>query len=90
MTVFHTDADYQRYLDLLIAQVERWHLQVEGYCLMPDHIHLVVIPQSDIGLARALGRTHYRYTQHSHAVHRQSGHLWQNRFFSCVLDETHA
>ena len=90
MTVFHAAADYQRYLTLLAEQVTRWNIQVEGYCLMPNHTHLVVMPQNEIGLARAIGRTHYRYTQQSHALHHQSGHLWQNRFFSCALDEAHA
>jgi len=89
MTVFHEDADYQRYLSLLAEQVDRWNVQVEAYCLMPNHSHILLTPQSEIGLARTVGRTHYRYAQYSHARYQQSGHLWQNRFFSCVLDEAH-
>jgi len=89
-TVFHTRDDYRHYLALMTEQVRRWPVQVAGYCLMPNHAHLVLTPQCEDGLARAVGRTHFRYTQYYNVTHQHSGHLWQNRFFSCVLDEAHS
>jgi len=62
---------------------------VDGYCLMSNHVHLIVRPKSEAALAKALGRTHYRYTQYVNRLHGRSGHLWQNRFYSCPLDEAH-
>ena len=41
------------------------------------------------GKAKAIGRTNFRYAQYVTRLHSRSGHLWQNRFFSCALDEVH-
>ena len=56
---------------------------------MPNHIHLVAIPEEPDSLAIALRRTHGRYAQYFNARKLRSGHLWQNRFFSCALDRAH-
>lgn len=60
-----------------------------GYCLMPNHVHWIVLPESPTSLARAFGRAHGRYAQYSNSVLQRTGHFWQNRFFSCALDEPH-
>jgi len=88
--VFFVDDDRRIYLELLKEQTERLKVSVLGFCLMTNHVHLVAIPRTRTGLAKALGRTHFRYTQYINRFHRRSGHLWQNRFFSCPLDEKHA
>ena len=46
-------------------------------------------PAGEESLAKAVGRTHFLYTQYINRLHRRSGHLWQNRFYSCALDEVH-
>ena len=46
-------------------------------------------PRSADSLARAVGRTHWRYTRYVNRLQGRSGHLWQNRFYSCALDEEH-
>jgi putative transposase len=56
---------------------------------MTNHVHLLAVPPDETSLAHALGRTHYRYTQLVNRLHGRSGHLWQNRFFSCPLDPPH-
>ena len=56
---------------------------------MTNHVHLVATPYKDKSLAKAIGRTHFRYSQYINRFHRRSGHLWQGRFYSCVLDERH-
>jgi len=88
--VFLADDDQRVYLDLLKEQADRFGVQVMGYCLMANHVHLVATPLRDQSLAKAIGRTHFRYTQYINELHGRSGHLWQNRFQSCALDETHA
>jgi putative transposase len=87
--VFFVDDDRRAYLALLNAQSERFGLSVLGYCLMANHVHIVAVPSAAESLARAIGRTHFLYTQYINRLHRRSGHLWQNRFYSCVLDEPH-
>jgi len=87
--VFFVDDDRRVYLELLKEQAERYALEIIGYCLMSNHVHIVAIPQEEDSLARAVGRTHFRYTQYINRFHRRSGHLWQGRFYSCALDERH-
>ena len=87
--VFFVDDDRRVYLDLLQTHCRRYGFTVLGYCLMSNHVHIVGIPIHEDSLARAIGRTHFRYTQYINGLHGRSGHLWQNRFFSCALDEVH-
>jgi putative transposase len=53
---------------------------------MTNHVHLIVVPGNSTALAKALGRTHSDYARWLHIRRRESGHLWQNRFFSCPLE----
>lgn len=64
-------------------------MRILAYCLMLNHIHLVCVPESKEALAICLRRTHGRYAQYLNARLLRSGHLWQNRFYSCALDERH-
>jgi putative transposase len=60
-----------------------------GYCLMSNHVHLVVIPSDLEGLALSLKHTHGRYASYWNVVHNSSGHAWQGRYYSCPLDALH-
>jgi putative transposase len=85
--VFFVDDDRRVYLDLLKQQAGKYSLEVVGYCLMSNHVHLVAIPHAENSLSRAIGRTHFRYSQYINRFHKRIGHLWQGRFYSCALDE---
>jgi len=52
-------------------------------------VHLVVLPKKASLLAKAIGGTHFRYTQYFNKKYKRSGHLWQNRFYSAVLEQMH-
>jgi len=84
--VFLTDADRVAYLQILKHQAAKCRLEVLGYCLMTNHVHLVVVPQSESSLAQAVGRTHFTYAQRFNTDHARSGHLWQGRFYSCAME----
>ncbi len=87
--VFLGNEDRLTYLKLL-GQMSRKHgLRIWGYCLMSNHVHVVATPARGESLARALGRAHWLYAQYFNRTHGRSGHLWQNRFFSCALDSDH-
>jgi len=88
--VFFVDGDRVRYLDLLRDQCAHEGVRVLAYCLMTNHVHLVAAPGEEDGLQRAVGRSHFLYTQYINRLHRRSGHLWQGRFFSCPPDDAHA
>ncbi len=86
---FFDDSDYKAYVDLIkelkvVADVEIW-----AYCLMPNHIHMIAVPNAKQGLARLFGAAHHRYAMRVNAMHNWRGHLWQERFYSVVMDETH-
>jgi putative transposase len=87
--VFFVDDDRRFYLWLLREQATRHGLAVDAYCLMPNHVHLVATPAQHVSLAEAFRRVNLVYAQYVNRLHGRSGHLWQNRFFSCVLDEEH-
>jgi putative transposase len=83
------DANRKVYLDLLRDNLESCGVSLIGYCLMSNHVHLVVVPMKAEALARALKRTHGRYASYWNAVYGSSGHVWQGRYYSCPLDQTH-
>lgn len=84
---FFVDDDRRFYLHLLKAKAEQYGLVIHAYCLMTNHVHIVATPSDEDSLAKGIGRTHYLYTHYINRRHGRSGHLWQNRFFSCPLDE---
>ena len=87
--VFFVDDDRRLYLRLLAEQCQAHGLDVLAYCLMVNHVHLIVIPRHEQSLAKGFGRTNFVYTQAVNHLHGRSGHLWQNRFYSCSLDAEH-
>ncbi len=86
---FFEDADYALYLDLLGAAAERARVEVWSYCLMPNHVHVILTPSDEDGLWRTFGELHRRYTGFINARRRTTGHLWQGRFGSVAMDEAH-
>lgn len=87
--VFFSDDNRQMYLNLLKEQAGKYGLIIHGYCLMTNHVHIIATPKTEESLAKVIGRTHFQYTLYINRIHKRSGHLWQGRFYSCVLDETH-
>jgi len=87
--VFFEDGDFALYRDILAERCRRSGVAVWAYCLMPNHVHLIMVPQSAAALARALGETHRQYTGFVNARARWTGHLFQGRFASVALDEEH-
>jgi putative transposase len=86
---FFEETDYADYLDLLADNLPRSAAEVWAYCLMPNHVHLVVVPHQPDSLAKLLRNTHHRYARLVNAAHDWRGHLWQERFHSFVMDEPH-
>ncbi len=86
---FFEEADYALYLDLLADAAERARTEVWSYCLMPNHVHVVLTPEDEHGLSRTFGELHRRYTGYINARRRTTGHLWQGRFGSVAMDEAH-
>lgn len=87
--IFFEGGDQEIYRDLLAEHCEKAGVEVWAYCLMPNHVHLILTPQTADGLARAIGDTHRRYTTFINTRGRWRGHLFQSRFASIAMDEGH-
>jgi putative transposase len=65
----------------------RCRVDIWAYCLMPNHAHVIAVPESPDGLRLALGEAHRRYTAIVNRREGWTGHLWQGRFSSFVMDD---
>lgn len=65
----------------------KYQVQIWAYCLMPNHVHLVAVPETKEGLNLAIGEAHRRHTRRINFREGWRGHSWQGRFSSFILDE---
>jgi putative transposase len=86
---FFSAADFALYKRLLREWSEHWKVEVWAYCLMPNHLHLIVRPPSQEALTRTLAETHRRYSRYVNWRENWRGFLWQGRFGSFPMDEIH-
>lgn len=89
MNIFLKHDDYEYYKELLLNQCVIHELKIISYCLMTNHIHLIVVPKTEESLSRAIGETHRLYTRKINFEHKVKGHLFQERFYSTPLDDQH-
>jgi putative transposase len=87
--VFLEDGDQLRYLAFLAEGLRKSGTSVWAYCLMPNHVHFVAVPSHRDGLRMLFAEAHRRYTSFVNAREGWTGHLWQGRYGSVVMDEVH-
>ncbi len=87
--VFHRDEDRRLYIDLLRDFSRHYGVSILAYCLMSNHVHLIVVPHKSAALARMLQRVHSEYARALHVRLRRTGHLWQARYCSVPMDDKH-
>ena len=86
---FSEDHDRLTYLRLVQENLHDAGVGILGYCLMTNHVHLITVPAREDSLSILFRRVHGRYAQYYNARCGRSGHLWQNRFFGCMLGAKH-
>ncbi len=84
---FFCEADYRYYIELMSEFSSRCGTEIWAYCLMPNHVHMVMVPSEEDGLRAVLGEVHRRYTRRINFRRGWRGHLWQERFHSFTMDE---
>ena len=85
--VFFSDSDRRSYLDTLIEFRDELKLRVYGYCLMTNHVHLIVDPGSEVAnLGRLMKRLAGRHTRRINFMRGRSGTLWGGRFKCSPID----
>ncbi len=87
--LFTEPGDYALYRDLLAERCRFNAVACWAYCLMPNHVHLILTPSTLDGLSRAVGEAHRRFTAFVNARARETGHLFQGRFGCVAMDEAH-
>jgi putative transposase len=88
-TTFFQDDDFQVYREMLADAARAAGTKIWAYCLMPNHVHLIVVPGDPDGLRATFANAHRRYARLINARHRWTGHLWQGRFGAVAMDEPH-
>ena len=88
--VFFSDTDREAYVRFLRDACERSGVEVRGWCLMSNHVHVIAVPEGEESLACAFSDAHVRYTRMVNSREGWRGHLWQGRFGSSPMDGRHA
>lgn len=83
--VFFSDENRKRYLFWLQEYNQKYQMQILAYCLMDNHVHSVAIPEQEDSFANTLRILHSRYAYYIHESNDLKGHLWQGRYYSCLL-----
>lgn len=87
--VFFKESDYQYYKELAKEWTEKCGVSIWAYCLMPTHVHFIAVPKEKDALRAAFSQIHKRYTAMINKREGWTGHLWQSRFASYVMDENY-
>jgi len=82
---FFADRDYVRYLHYLRDFATEFGCVVHAYCLMTNHVHLLLTPQTADGCALLMKRLGQRYVQYVNRIYGRSGTLWEGRFRSALV-----
>ncbi len=85
--VFFDEKDRWVYLYLLKKYTEKWACPVLAYCLMPNHVHLLVKPIQEISLSKTMQGVTLCYTQYINKKYNKTGRLWETRYYSCIVDK---
>ena len=88
-TTFFDDDDFLVYRELLAEAARAAGASVWAYCLMPNHVHVIVVPGDPDGLRATFANVHRRYARFINGRNRWTGHLWQGRFGAVAMDEEH-
>ena len=86
---FFGDDDYLYYRSLFANHCQNHGIRILGWCLMPNHVHLILTPPSKDALRGAMSRLHRQYAGHVHAREHRTGHFWQGRFGCVAMDDDH-
>jgi len=85
--VFTEEEDFLKYLELLSKYKKKYKFSLFGYCLMPNHVHLMIDPNGCANLAKVMQAINQSYARYFNYKYRKSGHLWQGRFKSMIINK---
>jgi len=87
MQVFDDMEDYEYFLELLEKASKRENVEIHAYCLMPNHFHLLLVPQEEKSLSRLMQWVMTSHVRYYHKKNKTSGHIWQGRYKSFIVEK---
>ena len=87
--IFEEEEDREKYMEFFMMYLEKFEVKLYAWCLMSNHVHFIVEPSTEDGLANLFRFAHMRYSQYFNRKKGASGHLFQGRFHSSPLDADH-
>lgn len=88
--IFLEEEDFENYCYWINEYASKYNIDIRAYCLMKNHVHLVVVPKDTEGMALFFRTVHMRYAQYFNWKRKGVGHIWQSRYFSCPMDNEHS
>ena len=89
LPIFFSDDDRQAYLALVVEAAAANGTTCLAWCLMDNHVHLILVPKTEDGLRATLGEAHRRYSRWINFREGWRGYLFQGRFGSYPMDDAH-
>lgn len=89
LPIFFSDEDRSAYLSLVAEACAAQGTACLGWCLMDNHVHLILVPRTEDGLRATLGEAHRRYSRRINFREGWRGYLFQGRFASYPMDDAH-
>ncbi|NPA48471.1 MAG: hypothetical protein GXO20_00680 [Thermodesulfobacteria bacterium] len=86
LEVFHEKADYLVFERILAKIKARRQIKLWAYCLMSNHVHLLLVPEKEEELSKFMQGILVSYTQYHHSKYETEGNLWRSKYFSSVVD----
>lgn len=90
LDIFKSDLDRKIYLKIFHEYSSKYGLTTIGYCLMTNHIHFIVVPEFSFSISKTFKDTHCSYAKYFNLRYQFKGHLFEDRFYSCAMDERHS
>jgi putative transposase len=86
-TIFHDSYDYDKFLKLIKEAKDLYQIKIYAYCLMPNHYHLVIYTKVAESLSLSMHKINSSYVRYYNQRYKVSGHLWQGRYKSFIVQE---
>ena len=87
--IFIDDADRSKYLSLIQSESKQYGLTVLAFCLMDNHVHFIGIPNHEESMGKVFKYANMKYSQYFNKKMGVKGHLFQGRYYSCLMGKTH-
>jgi len=87
--IFDNEGNYKQYCKWINEYAKENSIDILAYCLMSNHVHFIVIPRKEEDLSKLFRTAHMRYSHYLNRQRSAKGHLWQGRFYSCILGDSH-